>query len=432
MLFEGPILTAEEMRSAEQAVISAGTSAETLMERAGAAAAEAIRIYAGPMRTLILCGPGNNGADGHVVARLLRERGVEVEVAGLDGLSEAKPAPLLVDALFGTGLNRGLDASTVQALGRLAASASVRVALDLPSGVSTDDGACLSPIPFYDLTIAFGAAKPAHFLQPAARHMGRLVIAGIGIPVESRLQRLGRPDMAAPGPDDHKYSRGYVAIVAGEMPGAAALAANAAARAGAGYVRLIAKDRIPGVLQSVVQSRGDRNALLDDDRIGALLVGPGLGRGKDANALLQQVLALDHPLIVDGDALRLLENTMLATKQMLILTPHAGEFVHLFGTLSGSKVDQARSAASASHSVIVFKGPDTVIAAPDGRAALAPAAPHWLASAGTGDVLAGIIAALRARGQEAFEAACAGVWLHGRAAERAGPGLVADDLAKFL
>jgi hydroxyethylthiazole kinase-like uncharacterized protein yjeF len=206
------ILTAGEMRAAEAQAIAAGTSVETLMERAGEAAAEAIWRFAGPVPALVLCGPGNNGGDGYVIARALRERGVKVRVAALGepqspaataaraawgadigGLADAQPAPLLVDALFGTGLKRGLDEGAASALTRLADAASVRVAVDLPSGASTDEGSLLSPVPDYDLTITFATLKPSHLLQPAARHMGRIVVADIGVEAESLLGRSSDP-----------------------------------------------------------------------------------------------------------------------------------------------------------------------------------------------------------------------------------------------
>jgi hydroxyethylthiazole kinase-like uncharacterized protein yjeF len=388
-----------------------------------------------------------------VIARLLREQGVKVEVAALGeprseaaaaaraqwngpvlALSEAKRAPLLIDALFGTGLKQGLDGDVAKILGGLAASARVRVAVDLPSGVSTDDGGILSPVPDYDLTVTFGALKPSHLLQPAARHMGRIVVADIGIEAESRLRLIGRPRLAPPDAEDHKYSRGYVAVLAGEMPGAGALTATAAARAGAGYVRLIGETRVPGIPHAIVQAAGERAALLSDPRIGAVAVGPGLGRGEEAKRLLEEALALDRPLVLDADALWLLADAdaLGEARHVPILTPHAGEFARLFGGLAGSKIEQARQAAARSGAVIIFKGADTVVAAPDGRAAIAPPAPAWLASAGTGDVLTGIVAAMRAKGLDAFEAACAAAWLHARAAELAGPGLIADDLAAML
>ena len=444
------ILTAEEMRAAEEAAIAAGTPVETLMERAGIAAAEAIWRFAGPLPALVLCGPGNNGGDGYVIARALRARGMEVRVAALaepksgaalaareswdgpvEAVAEAGGAAMLIDALFGTGLARPLDETLTRRLLALAAEAKVRVAVDLPSGVATDDGTILSPVPDYDLTITFQTLKPSHLLQPAARHMGRIVVADIGIEAASRLEEIGRPRLHAPGPDDHKYSRGYVAVLAGEMPGASALTAAAALRAGAGYVRLFAPEIVHGVPCAVVQSPAA--AFADDPRIGALALGPGLGTGDEGRKRLDAALASKAPLVLDADALNLLARSDLPRfVQVPILTPHAGEFARLFGELAGSKVERARAAAERSGAVIVYKGADTIVAAPDGRAAIAPPSPAWLASAGTGDVLTGIVAAMRASGMDAYEAACAGVWLHARAAERAGPALIADDLVARL
>ena len=444
------ILTAEEMRAAEAAAIAAGTPVETLMERAGKAAAEAIWRYAGPLPALVLCGPGNNGGDGYVVARELAARGMPVRVAALaepksaaaraareswggeaGAFAEAQAAPLLIDALFGTGLGRPLDAEVARRLSELAGEARVRVAIDLPSGVATDDGGILSPVPDFDLTVTFQTMKPSHRLQPAGRHMGRIVIADIGIAADSDLREIGRPRLHAPGPDDHKYRRGYVAVLAGEMPGASALAAAAAARAGAGYVRLFAPEVVAGLPSAIVQNPGA--AFDDDERIGAVLVGPGLGAGRTGREILAEALAAKAPAVADADALNLLAKATLPSfAQVPVLTPHAGEFARLFGALPGSKVDQARAAAKRSGAVIVYKGADTVVAAPDGRAAIAPPTPHWLASAGTGDVLAGIVAAMRAGGLEAFEAACGAVWLQIRAAELAGSGLIADDLLSHL
>ncbi|HEX8644217.1 MAG TPA: NAD(P)H-hydrate dehydratase [Allosphingosinicella sp.] len=440
------ILTAEEMRAAEARSIAAGTPVEALMERAGLAAAEAVLRYVGPMPALILCGPGNNGGDGYVVARSLRERGAEVRVAALgepttkaaraararwDGpvapLEQAEPAPLLVDALFGTGLRRALAPEAAERLAAMAAAARLRVAIDLPSGAATDDGSLLSPVPDFDLTIGFQTHKPSHLLQPAARHMGKIILADIGIEAASRLVVLSRPRLRAAGPDDHKYRRGYVAVVAGEMPGAAALAAAAALRAGAGYVRLVSDAPVARVPNAVVQGDG---AGLEDNRIGALAIGPGLGRGEAAAKRLRWARAAGPPLILDADALFALHLDPTALDGA-ILTPHEGEFRRLFGALPGSKIERARCAARMSGAVIVYKGADTVIAAPDGRAAISAPSP-WLASAGTGDVLAGIVAAVRAAGLEPFEAACAGAWLHGRAAVLAGPGLIAEDLLETL
>lgn len=446
-----PILTADEMRAAEAAAIAAGTKVETLMERAGAGAAEAIRRFAGPVPALVICGPGNNGGDGYVVARRLRERGVQVRVAAfaeprsdaaraartawsgpIEPLADAAPAPLLIDALFGTGLSRGLEESVAGRLGKLAEAARVSVAIDLPSGVATDDGRVLSAVPDFDLTITFATLKPSHLLQPAARHMRRIAIADIGIRAESRLIEIARPRIRPPGPDDHKYTRGNVLVVAGIMPGAAALAADAAARCGAGYVTLVGEGG--STVNAVVRRNAD--ALEDsvaDKRVGAVLVGPGLGRDRDAYERMRRVLDSPHPVVVDGDALWLLAEKAgdLSGNGLRIATPHAGEFHHLFGD-EGSKVEAARSAAARTGYIVVLKGADTVVAMPDGRAAIAPPAPHWLATAGTGDVLAGIVTARLAAGVDPFEAACDAVRLHGRAAEIAGPAMIADDLVAHL
>ncbi|HYJ83891.1 MAG TPA: NAD(P)H-hydrate dehydratase [Allosphingosinicella sp.] len=446
-----PILTAAEMRAAEAAAIAAGTPAAELMERAGAAAAEAIWRFAGPLPALVLCGPGNNGGDGYVIARRLAERGTKVRVAALaeprtpeaqaaragwrgavEPFAEAAPAPLLIDALFGTGLARPLDAALSNRLRELAGQARVRVAVDLPSGAATDDGALLSPVPDFDLTIAFATLKPSHLLQPAARHMGRVVVADIGLQADSMLGMIERPVLPGPGPDDHKYTRGYLLVVGGVMPGAAALAASAAARAGAGYVVLVGEGG--AVPEAVVRRPPEAfEAALIDARVKAVLIGPGLGRDTKAMARLERVLESPHTVLLDGDALWPigLDDRLRRRKATTVCTPHAGEFREAYAD-SGSKVEAARSAAARNRQTIVYKGADTVVAAPDGRAAIARSGPAWLATAGTGDVLAGIVAARLAAGLPAFEAACAGVWLHGRAAELAGPGLIADDLVAHL
>lgn len=444
------------MRAAEDAAIAAGTPVEELMERAGVGAAQAIWHYAGPAPALVLCGPGNNGGDGYVVARELAARGVPVRVAAIgdpksgaaraaraswggpvEDIVEAKPAPLLIDALFGTGLGRPLDPALSDRLNELAGKARIRVAIDLPSGAATDDGAILSPVPDCDLTVTFQTLKPSHLLQPAARHMGRIVVVDIGISAMSDLHEIGRPHLETPGPEAHKFSRGLVTVIAGGMAGASTLAAAAAMRAGAGAVRLQARTLVAGVPAAIIQTPGDPLARLDDGRIGALLLGPGLLADAEGNGLLDAALGAGHPLVLDAGALRLVAKRGAGVLRDLtrtaILTPHEGEFGDLFGSgPDGSKVERARVAAAACGAVIVYKGPDTVVAAPDGRAAILSVGSHWLASAGTGDVLAGTIAARRAAGLDAFEAACAGVWLHGRAAELAGPALIADDLVARL
>ena len=441
-----PILTAAAMRAAEQSAIDGGTSVETLMERAGEALAGAVHAFAGPMPVLILAGPGNNGGDGYVAARHLAERGVAVRVAALaDPASEAakgararwggevetlsrgtRSEALLVDALFGTGLKRGLEEPVSANLFRLAIESRLRVACDVPSGVGSDSGGILSPIPSFDMTVAFGALKPAHLLHPAMAHCGRLVLAGIGLAVDSPWHEIGAPVLPPLDPGGHKYDRGLVHCLAGTMPGAIVLAATAAARSGAGYVRVSTSKGVEGLPASVVQLG---SADLGDPRIGCILVGPGLG---DIPQVLTLALTSKAPKVIDADAIALVGEPGRLKGHDAILTPHSGEFEKLFGQIEGSKPERALVAAAACGNVVVFKGPDTLVASPDGRLGFAPPAPAWLASAGTGDVLAGIIAAMRARGMESFEAACAGVWVHGRAAETAGPGLIADDLAAAI
>ena len=434
------------MRAAEQRAIAAGTSVETLMERAGAALAEAAYCHAGKMPALILCGPGNNGGDGYVAARHLADRGVEVRVAAIcEPKSEAakwargqwrgevealsswtEPSPLLIDALFGTGLREGLEVALQQQLSRLAAGSQLRIACDVPSGVDSDSGTELSTVPGFEMTVTFGALKPAHRLMPSMSKCGRVVLADIGIEASPEWHELGQPVLPALDPGGHKYSRGLVHALAGKMPGAIALSAKAAAYSGAGYVRVSTSRSIDGLPSAIVQTD---TAEINDERIGCLIVGPGMG---DAPQVLTLALTSHAPKVIDADAITHLGEPERLRGQDAIITPHEGEFERLFGKLEGSKADRALEAARRSGAVIVYKGPDTLVASPDGRLGFAPPAPAWLASAGTGDVLAGMIAALRARGLEAFEAASAAVWLHGRAAEIAGAQMIADDLAAAI
>lgn len=421
-----PILTAAAMRASEQAVIQAGTSQDMLMERAGAALAQAVRQFVGPRETLLLCGPGNNGGDGQVAARYLNAAGYAVRIATLDTLADAEPAPLLIDCLFGTGLNRGLNDAVSQKLCALSDAAHLTVACDLPSGVSSDDGALLSPVPRADLTVTFGALKPAHRLMPAMARMGRVVLADIGIEGASDWYEIDAPVIPPLDPEGHKYSRGLVHCLSGKMPGAIALAARGAAAAGAGYVRISTSLAIDNLPSAIVQSD---TAQINDPRVGAILVGPGMG---DIPQILTLALTVPRPIVIDADAIGHVGEPERLVGHDVILTPHEGEFKNLFGELPGSKAERALAAAKQSRSVIIYKGADTLVASHDGRLGFAPPAPAWLASAGTGDVLAGIVAALRARGMPAFESARAAVWLHGRAAERAGPGMIADDLIAAL
>jgi hydroxyethylthiazole kinase-like uncharacterized protein yjeF len=441
-----PILTAESMRAAEQVAIDGGSSVNELMERAGAALAEAAYRFAGPMPALIMCGPGNNGGDGYVAARHLVERGVLVRVVALgepasdaakwarsgwrgdiETLSgDTRSSPLVIDALFGTGLKRGLESIVAEQISRLCDAAVAKVACDLPSGVETDGGEDLSNVPAFDMTVTFGALKPAHLLHPAMHKCGRLVLADIGIEANGGWHEIGPPQLPPLDPGGHKYSRGLVHALAGTMPGAIALAAKGAARAGAGYVRVSTSRPIDGLPSAIVQID---HAPVNDDRIGCLLVGPGLG---EVPQVLTLALTSKAPKVIDADAITHLGEPERLKRQDAILTPHEGEFRKLFGELPGSKPERALEAARRSGAVVIYKGPDTLVAAADGRLGFSPRAHPWLASAGTGDVLAGITAAMRARGLEAFEAACAAVWLHGRAAEIAGPQLIADDLVEAI
>ena len=441
-----PILTAEAMRSAEQAAIDGVTSVEQLMQRAGAALAEAVYRFAGPIPALFLCGPGNNGGDGYVAARHLAQRGVAVRVAAMsepksaaakwasaewgnkaEELTNSTPtAPLLIDCLFGTGLKRGLENAVSQELSRLCSAALVKVACDIPSGVDSDSGTELSEIPNFDMTVTFGALKPAHLLYPAMHKCGRIVLADIGIKAGTEWHEIATPKLPSLDPGGHKYDRGLVHALAGKMPGAIALAATAAAKAGAGYVRVSTSRNIEHLPASIVQVD---TAEVNDERIGCLLVGPGLG---DIPQVLTLALTSKAPKVIDADGITHLGEPERLKGQDAIITPHDGEFHKLFGEVAGSKPQRALEAARRSGAVVVYKGPDTLVAAPDGRIGFRPPAPAWLASAGTGDVLAGTIAALCARGMPPFEAACAGVWLQGRAAEIAGPQMIADDLAAAI
>jgi hydroxyethylthiazole kinase-like uncharacterized protein yjeF len=434
------------MRAAEQAAVESGISVEEFMERAGSALAEAVVRFAGRLPTLILCGPGNNGGDGYVAGRHLADRGIPVRVAAIEeaksaaakrarskwngpveDLSESTaPAQVLIDALFGTGLKRQLEPKLVSNVMRLAGESPIRIACDLPSGVETDTGAELNAVPRFHMTVTFGALKPAHRLMPALMYMGRVVLADIGITAKSRWLEIDRPMLGQVSPFANKYSRGLVHALAGAMPGAIALAAKAAARCGAGYVRVSTSRAIDNLPSAIVQTD---SANLDDKRIGCLLVGPGMG---DLPKLLTLALTSKAPKVIDADAITHLGEPERLRGQDAIVTPHDGEFWRLFGEIPGSKPERALEAARRSGAIVVYKGPDTVIAAPDGRLGFAAPAPAWLATAGTGDVLAGMIAALRAQGHEPFYAAQSAVWLHSRAAEIAGPHMIADDLVAAI
>lgn len=442
MIAGSPILTAAQMREAETAVCVDSVTLTELMERAGAALADmAWRIAAGRV-IHILVGPGNNGGDGYVAARVLLGRGADVRVSALCApksvlamracqqwtgpvgvLDDAAVAgAVLVDCLFGTGLDRTLSQAAAEALARHASSAHRTLAADLPSGVNSDDGALLGCPYHADLTLAFGALKPAHMLFPAAAHCGDVRLATIDMEPVSQVRVAAMPTLAIPDHDSHKYCRGLVAVIAGAMSGAAELAARGALRSGAGYVQIYG-GRVPASAPFAIVRKSWRAG--ESPRINAIVIGSGLGQGEDAQHRFDAALACGRPLVIDADALALLPETPLQVPA--ILTPHSGEFARLCEH-EGSKIVATQAFAEQTGAVVIHKGADTVIAAPDGRVAIHSPGYAWLASAGTGDVLAGICGAMLARGLDAFEAAQAAVLLHQRAARCAGPGLIADDL----
>jgi hydroxyethylthiazole kinase-like uncharacterized protein yjeF len=497
---DAELLTAEEMGRADSLAVAAGVGSLTLMENAGrGVAAAAMRMVPAGSRVAVLCGPGNNGGDGYVAARLLALGGYEVRVASLVAVDDlrgdaavmarrwpgmvevlsAAQAPralddpvLVIDALFGAGLSRPLDGAAAAVVGLLNACPCPVLAVDVPSGLDGTTGAAIGPAVAARLTVTFFRRKPGHLLQPGRMLCGRVEVADIGIPaaVLSAFEGLcevngGRREawaaqLLAPDPSVHKYGRGHAVVVSGpaEKTGAARLGARAALRAGAGLVTLASpRAAFPVNAASltavmiepftVPDGLADR---LADPRRNAVLIGPGCGVGGTTRRMVETVLATRAGVVLDADALTSFEDDRDALWRLLsprreagdlvagaVLTPHEGEFKRLFGPLPEladcrSKLERARVAASRCGAVVILKGPDTVIAAPDGRAAINENAPPWLATAGSGDVLAGIVTGLLAQGMAAFDAACAGVWLHGACADVVGPGLIAEDLPEAL
>ncbi len=469
------LLTVAEMRRADSLAIAGGTPGAQLMENAGAAIAREIRARWNRQAVVVLCGPGNNGGDGFVVARLLAEAGWPVRL-GLLGPREAlkgdaaqaaqrwtgtvepldpvllNDRPLVVDALFGAGLTRPLDGiarSMVEAMAGLTI-----VAVDIPSGVHGDSGAVLGAAPTAALTVTFFRRKPGHWLLPGRLHCGETSVAAIGIPASAldslkpQLWENGPALWGArypwPRPESHKYARGHALVMGGgRMTGAARLAARAALRAGAGLVSvacpaeafpIYAADS-PSLIIEPVADDAAFAALMTDDRKNAVLLGPGAGVGAQTRARVLGVLNKGRACVLDADALTSFAEAPVELFDHLgsqhVLTPHDGEFARLFER-TGDKLASTRDAAARCGAVVVLKGADTVIAAPDGRAAINANAPPELATAGAGDVLAGLILGLLAQGMDAFDAACAGAWLHGEAAAQVGPGLIAEDLPDAL
>ena len=444
-----PILSASAMRALEQAQFDDGMTQAELMERAGTGvAAQAARFAIGEP-ILILAGPGNNGGDAYVAARHLAAAGHDVLVSALgaanDGAARAMrdrwtgstidfaDAPrrsVIVDGLFGTGLSRSLAPTIIAKLAWLAQGARFVLAIDIVSGLATDSGDDLCVGLPATATIALGALKPAHMLCQGIERSGHILLDPIGLDADRNWSSIARPAIAARSLLSHKYDSGLVLVVGGAMPGATRLSARSALHGGAGYVLLASDTPQPGLPNAIVHRDSRDAALLDDDRIDAVLIGPGLGKDNHACDLLDRALGSDKPLVLDGDALTMLGESaaprIAARTARTICTPHSAEFDRMFGTGGGSKIERTIAAAAAARAVIVHKGADTVIADPAGRVIVSASAPSWLASAGTGDVLAGIVASRLAAGSN--DAAAEAVWLHIRAAQLAGQAFAADDM----
>ena len=451
---DAPVLTCAAMRAAEAAMVQQGVSLSELMERAGAAVADIVWRAAAGRSIVILCGPGNNGGDGYVAARLLSEYGAKVRVGvaappttdlakaarqrwngALEEINaDLLPAPLLVDALFGVGLTRPLASRLQAQFHRLAERANRIIAVDLPSGLGSDDAGLLSPPPRADISIAVGALKPSHVLLPAAQYCGRVILRDLGIKTDSTVATLAPLRARSPAPDSHKYTRGQVMVVAGEMAGAAQLAAAAALRAGAGHVLLSPARQ--AFLQAIVCAPTDPQAKdFTSAKLKAIVLGSGAAASTDLMKKTAWAVDSGKAVVCDAAAIgAFLDNQnhqRTAPRESfpsdssngecrVVLTPHAGEFAryfardiaHDFARTGGSKIEQTLAAAKKTGAVVLHKGADTIIAAPDGRVRAAwPGNPH-LATAGSGDVLAGVCGAMLAQGLEAFEAGCAAVAWH--------------------
>lgn len=471
------LLTVEEMGRADALAVEHGVPSIDLMEAAGASVASEIHNRWPAQSVAVLCGPGNNGGDGFVIARYLKAAGWQVrlalfgDIANLKGDAainakrwdgEVEPlsdrilegSPLIVDALFGAGLTRAVDGPALEVIEVINVEKLTCVAVDVPSGVDGNTGAILGAAPRCALTVTFFRKKPGHLLLPGRVYAGETVVTDIGIPAEVLTEMNLRAvenhpgdwvaSLPVPALDAHKYQRGHAVICGGsEMTGAARLAARAARRTGAGMLTILAQREAvpiyaagdPGNIVVGLDSYVDLSGLLQEKRRNAVLVGPGAGLTEDTRNKTIEALRSKLPTVLDADALTIFADD---PKQLFnwikgpcVLTPHEGEFDRLFPG-EGDKLSRARAAAEVSGAVILFKGADTVIASPDGRAAINTNAPPELATAGTGDVLAGIILGLLAQGMPAFEAAQAGAWLHGAAALEFGPGLIAEDISDCL
>lgn len=458
------LLTPAQMARADAA---SAVPVEQLMEAAGRAVARAAAARFRPCRVLVLAGPGNNGGDGYVAARRLHEAGWPVAVAAMApprpggpaadaagrwagpvvpfAPEEAARARLVIDALLGAAPARPLAPGAAAVL---RAAGGPVLAVDVPSGLDGLSGEALGDVAAAAVTVTFARLKPGHLLLPGRALCGELVLADIGLPAEALARGLegeeprsfrnapGLWRLPAPEADAHKYRRGHVVVAGGAMPGAARLAASAARRAGAGLVTLAATSpeaaRVfasgePGIIVADPPAK----ALLADGRRNAWVIGPGLAPDGETRRLLDAAIWAGRSIVVDAGALAASAGQPDALRGAAVLTPHAGEFTRIFGEIGPDRVAAARAAAWRTGVVVVLKGPDTVIAAPDGRAAINHNAPPSLATAGTGDVLAGTLGGLLAQGMAPFEAACAAVWLQGAAAPQ-GPGVVAEDVLAGL
>lgn len=470
------LLSVEEMYKADAAAATGGVPSLDLMEAAGTAVAAAVTERWQKRPVAVLAGPGNNGGDGFVVARLLDQVGWPVRVALLGERAKLKGdaatnaerwkgdvasldvavldgRPLVVDALFGAGLTRPLGGAALAVVQEINSLKLDCVAVDIPSGVHGDSGAIMGAAPQSKATVTFFRPKPGHYLLPGRGVRGDLAVADIGIPDSvladiSPATFVNGPEIWLtrfpwPGADAHKYSRGHAVIVGGaEMTGAARLAALGARRIGAGLVTIAAPPEAfaiyaaeePGTLVKAVADDAAFRAVLADARKNAALVGPGAGVSEATSTYVVAALECDKSVVIDADGLTSFagdpERLFAAIKKAgtpCLMTPHEGEFRKLF-TLDGDKLTRARAAARQSGAVVLLKGADTVIAAPDGRATINASGTPDLATAGSGDVLAGMALGLMAEGMDAFDAGAAAAWLHGRLGERIGAGLIAEDL----
>lgn len=474
------LLTNAQTATADRLSAEAGVSVSALMRAAGEAIARAVLERFPGCPVLVLCGPGNNGGDGFVAAQVLANAGADVRVAclvdprTLKGDAAAAAADLqrpiertagldwagldrrtvVVDALFGAGLSRPLDGEARVLVEALAKSGLAIVAVDVPSGVDGDTGAVKGVAAKAELTITFERKKPAHLLYPAREFCGEVRVEPIGIPAAVIARTaptlwendplLWLDEWRAPGPGDHKYTRGKLTVLGGsKMHGAALLAAHSAMRAGAGLATLIVPEAADeryaarAELHLIIKAFQDLSELINElkePRLRAAVIGPGAGDGADTRAAVDIVRRRGLPCVLDADALPFAVEAPLTAQA--VLTPHDGEFArifpHLVNGLKDDRVGSALAAARASGAVVVLKGAATIIASPDGRAVINGNAPSWLATAGSGDVLAGLIGGLLAQGMSGFAAAAAGVWLHGEAGRAVGIGLVASDLPEAI